>query len=64
MAPLGWKSASSGKSIPLKVSAQALWQNLLSTETPRTWVSWDSNLSRIALSPGISMLQVGVKSRG
>ena len=51
-------------SIPLKLLAQAMWQNLESMEIPRTWVSAASNFSRSALRPGISMLQVGVKSRG
>ena len=62
--PFGWKSASSGKSIPSKLSAHALWQNLESMEIPRTWVSQASNFERSPLRPGISMLQVGVKSSG
>jgi hypothetical protein len=41
-----------------------LWQNLLSTEIPSTWVSAASNFARSAFRPGISMLQVGVKSSG
>ena len=47
-----------------KLSAHALWQNLLSTEIPSTWVSRASKRESSALRPGISMLHVGVKSSG
>lgn len=50
--------------MPAKPAAQALWLNLLSTETPRTWVLQASNSLFSAFRPGISVLQVGVKSSG
>jgi hypothetical protein len=50
--------------MPSKLLAHALWQYFESTLIPRTWVSQASNSLRSAFRPGISMLQVGVKSRG